>query len=47
MNLEYDGTFYTPELRDYFESRGAKIDAHKVMFNSGIRAPVSTSLAAR
>ena len=47
MNLEYDGTFYTSELRNYFESRGARIDAHKVMFNSGVRAPVSTSLAAR
>ena len=34
-------------LRNYFESRGARIDAHKVMFNSGVRAPVSTSLAAR
>jgi SAM-dependent methyltransferase len=47
LNLERDGTFYTSELRDYFESRGAKIDNYKVMFNSGVRAPASTSLAAR
>ncbi|PYL08580.1 MAG: hypothetical protein DME34_04360 [Verrucomicrobia bacterium] len=47
LNLEHDGTFYTPELREFFESRGAKIDNHKVMFNSGVRAPASVSLAAR
>jgi len=47
MNLEYDGTFYTPELREYFESRGAKIDNHKVMFNSGVRAQPSASPVAR
>ncbi len=47
FNMEWDGTFYTPQLRDYFESRGAKIDNQKVIFNSGLRAPASTSPVAR
>jgi len=47
FNMEWDGTFYTPQLRDYFESRGAKIDNQKVIFNSGVRAPASTSPIAR
>jgi len=47
LNQEYDGTFYTPELKEFFEKRGAKIDEHKIIFNSGLRAPVSTSSAAR
>jgi len=47
LNMEWDGTFYTPELRDYFESRGAKIDNQKVIFNSGVRAPASISTVAR
>ncbi len=47
LNQEYDGTFYTPELKEFLENRGAKIDEHKVVFNSGLRAPVSTSPTAR
>ena len=47
LNQEYDGTFYTPELKEFFESRGARIDEHKVIFDSGLHAPVSTSRAAR
>jgi SAM-dependent methyltransferase len=47
LNQEYDGTFYTPELKEFFRNRGAKIDEHKIVFNSGLRAPVSTSSAAR
>ncbi len=47
LNQEYDGTFYTPELKEFFEKRGAKIDEQKVIFNSGLRAPVSTSRAPR
>ena len=47
LNQEYDGTFYTPELKEFFEKRGAKIDEHKIIFDSGIRAPVSTSRPAR
>jgi len=47
LNQEYDGTFYTPELKTFFYKRGAKIDEHKIVFNSGLRAPASTSPAAR
>ena len=42
LNQEYDGTFYTPELREFFESRGAKIEEQKVVFTAGLRAPAST-----
>jgi SAM-dependent methyltransferase len=47
LNQEYDGSFYTPELKEFFENRGAKIDEHKIIFNSGLRAPASISRAAR
>jgi SAM-dependent methyltransferase len=41
LNREYDGTFYTPALREFFALRGAKIDEHKIIFNSGLAAPAS------
>jgi SAM-dependent methyltransferase len=47
LNQEYDGTFYTPELKEFFQKRGAKINEQKVVFNSGIRAPASASVIAR
>ena len=47
LNQEYDETFYTPELKEFFQKRGAKIDEQKVIFNSSLRAPASTSSAAR
>jgi SAM-dependent methyltransferase len=47
LNQEYDETFYTPELKEFFQKRGAKIDRHKVIFNSGLPSPVSTSRVAR
>ena len=47
LNQEYDGTFYTLELKEFFQKRGAKIDEHKIILNSSHRAPVSTSSAAR
>ena len=43
LNQEYDGTFYAPELKEFFQRRGAKIDRHKVIFNSALPSPVSTS----
>jgi SAM-dependent methyltransferase len=46
LNQEYDGTFYTPELKELFERRGARIEQHKIIFNSGLHAPVSTSSVA-
>jgi SAM-dependent methyltransferase len=47
LNQEYDGTFYTPELKEFFQKRGARINEHKIIFNSGLHAPVSASPAAR
>jgi len=47
LNQEYDGTFYTPELKEFFQKRGAKIDEQKVVLNSSQRARASTSPAAR
>ena len=47
LNQEYDETFYTPELKKFFQRRGAKIDEQKVIFNSGLHAPASISSAAR
>lgn len=47
LNREYDGTCYTPELKEYFERRGAKIDNHRMVFNSILRAPSSASPVAR
>jgi SAM-dependent methyltransferase len=47
LNQEYDGTFYTPELKELFQKRGAKINEQKVIFNSGLRVRVSTLPAAR
>jgi SAM-dependent methyltransferase len=47
LNQEYDGTFYTPELRQFFQKRGAYIDEQKIILNSSRRARPSTSRAAR
>lgn len=45
LNQEYDGTFYTPELKKFFQKRGANIEEQKVIL--GHRARASTSRAAR
>ena len=47
LNQEYDETFYTPELKEFFHKRGAKIDEQKVILSSSHRARASTSPAAR
>jgi len=47
LNQEYDGSFYTPELKEFFQRRGARINEQKVIFNSGLRARVSTSPVGR
>ena len=47
LNQEYDGSFYTPELKEFFQKRGGRINEQKVIFNSGLRARVSTSPVAR
>jgi SAM-dependent methyltransferase len=47
LNQEYDGTFYTPELKEFFLKRGASIEEQKVILNSSQRARASTSRVAR
>jgi SAM-dependent methyltransferase len=47
LNQEYDETFYTPALKEFFQKRGAKIDEQKVIFNSGLHAHASASSVAR
>ena len=47
LNQEYDETFYTPRLKEFFQERGAKIDEQKVIFHSSLHAPASTAPAAR
>ena len=47
LNQEYDGTFYTPQLKEFFRKRGAKIDEHKIIVNPNHRAPASASSPAR
>jgi SAM-dependent methyltransferase len=41
LNREYDGTCYTPELREFFERRGGKIDNQRVEFGRFIRTTPS------
>jgi len=47
LNQEYDGTFYTRQLKEFFQKRGAKIDEQKVILNSSHPVPVSASSTAR
>jgi len=47
LNREYDGTCYTPELKQFFEDRGAQIISHRVVFNSTLRAPAAVESGAR
>ena len=39
LNREYDGSLYTPELKAYFEARGAEIHTQRVLFNPLRPAP--------
>lgn len=47
LNREYDGSLYTPELKEYFQRRGAEIHTQRVLFNPLQRAPSATAPAAR
>jgi SAM-dependent methyltransferase len=47
LNQEYDGTFYTPELKEFFQKRRAKINEQKVIFSSGLRVRASASPVGR
>lgn len=47
LNREWDGSLYTPELKAYFENRGADIHTQRVVFNPLRPAPVATAPASR
>ncbi|HEY0368709.1 MAG TPA: class I SAM-dependent methyltransferase [Chthoniobacterales bacterium] len=47
LNREFDGTCYTPELRDYFVRRGAIVDAHRVSITAKNLGPVEAEPAFR
>jgi SAM-dependent methyltransferase len=46
LNREYDDSLYTPELKEYFEARGAEIHTQRVLFNPLLPAPSATAPAA-
>src|SRR6266705_6262746 len=35
LNPQYDGNYYTPELRDFFLSQGASIERERIFFEKG------------
>ncbi|MEP6698303.1 MAG: class I SAM-dependent methyltransferase [Verrucomicrobiota bacterium] len=43
LNREYDDSLYTPELKKYFEARGAEIHTQRVLFNPLRPAPVAVA----
>jgi hypothetical protein len=47
LNREYDDSLYTPELKAYFESRGADIHTQRVYFNPLRPAPAAIATTAR
>ena len=47
LNREYDDSLYTPELKEYFEARGAEVHTQRVLFNPLRPAPAAVASAAR
>lgn len=47
LNREYDNTNYTPELKKYFQARGAEIHTQRVHFNPLRPVPSATARPAR
>jgi SAM-dependent methyltransferase len=47
LNREYDDSLYTPELKAYFEARGAEVHTQRVHFNPLLPAPAAVASAAR
>jgi len=39
LNREYDGSYYTPELKAFLEQRGAELHSYRVLFNPGTLVP--------
>ena len=37
LNPLFDGDYYTPELRDFFLSRGATVERERIFFKNGLR----------
>ena len=46
LNREYDGSYYTPELKAFFEERGADLQSFRVIFNPGTLVPSEAALVA-
>jgi SAM-dependent methyltransferase len=44
---EYDGSYYTPELKAFFEERGADLQSFRVIFNPGTLVPSEAASVAR
>jgi SAM-dependent methyltransferase len=47
LNREYDDSLYTPELKAYFEARGADVHTQRVLFSPLRPAPAAVVQAAR
>jgi SAM-dependent methyltransferase len=47
LNREYDGSYYTPELKEFFERRGAELQSYRVIFNPGSLVPGEAASVAR
>ena len=43
----YDDSLYTPELKEYFEARGAEVHTQRVHFNPLRPAPAAVAPVAR
>jgi len=41
LNRQKDGSFMTPELSEFFQSRGAKIERHQIMFSGAPRPSIA------
>jgi SAM-dependent methyltransferase len=39
LNREYDGSYYTPELKAFFQERGADLESFRLNFNPGSLVP--------
>jgi SAM-dependent methyltransferase len=47
LNREYNGSYYTPELKAFFEERGADLQSFRVIFNLGTLVPSEAASVAR
>ena len=47
LNREYDGSYYTHELKAFFEERGGDLQSFRVIFNPGTLVPSEAASVAR